>query len=78
MADDNGHRPGLATLGRRLAQTALGAFRNRAELLALEWQEEKAHLVELIFATAAFCCFGILVIMLVTATIILTRRWCGF
>jgi uncharacterized membrane protein YqjE len=71
MAEENGHRPGLATLGRRMAQTALGAVRNRAELLALEWQEEKAHLAELIFATALLCCFGVLVLMLLTATLIL-------
>jgi len=69
--EENGHRPGLATLGRRLAQTAMGAVRNRAELIALEWQEEKAHLSELIFATALLCCFGVMVLLLLTATIIL-------
>ncbi len=49
----------------------VGALRNRAELAALEWQEEKARLTELIFTTAAMCCFGVLGLMLLTATVIL-------
>ena len=46
MAEDNQHSPGIPVLMGRLVRTAIATFHNRAELLAVEWQEERARLTE--------------------------------
>lgn len=54
--EENNHRsePGFATLLRRISATGLGALQNRGELLAVEWQLERARRVQ--FLIAGFLC----------------------
>jgi uncharacterized membrane protein YqjE len=70
MPENNHHTPEMATLTRKIIQTGLGALGNRGELLAVEWQEEKARLVALLLWGLVFLLFGILAIGLLTATVI--------
>ncbi len=67
---DNG-APGLLTLVRRLSGTFVGALQNRAELLSVEWQEERAHLTELLVWTVAFIFLALMGVVLLTGTILL-------
>jgi uncharacterized membrane protein YqjE len=69
MAEEN-HSPGLGVLGRRLGKTALGALENRGELLAVEWQQEKERLTELLLLSMGVVFLGIMAALLLTATII--------
>jgi len=70
MAEENDHRAGLGTLAGRLGRTALGALGNRAELLAVEWQQEKLWLTQLLLACIALSFLSMLSAVLFTATII--------
>lgn len=70
MGEDSNHAPGLAALLQRVGRTGLGALRNRAELLAVEWQEEKARLAQLLVWSLALLVLAFVAIGLVTATII--------
>jgi len=67
---DNEQTTGLGTLGRRIGKTALGALENRGELLAVEWQQEKARLTQLLFLCVGLIFLAILGVLLLTATII--------
>jgi uncharacterized membrane protein YqjE len=70
MGPNDHESPGLGTLAGRLAQTALGALKNRAELFTLELQQEKARRTELIAWSGVLIFFGMLTTLLLTATII--------
>src|SRR5439155_19939033 len=70
MAEDNDHQAGLGTLAGRLGRTALGALGNRAELLAVEWRQEKARLTRLLLVCIALSFLSMLTAVLFTATII--------
>ena len=70
MGGDDHRPPGLGTLVRQLAHTGLGALNNRAELLAVEWQEEKARQTGLLGLTVAFVFLGAAALGLVTAIVI--------
>jgi uncharacterized membrane protein YqjE len=70
MADDTNHAPGLATLLQRVGRTTLGALHNRAELLSVEWQEEKARLVKLLVWSLGLLVLALLAIGMITATVI--------
>lgn len=70
MGDDDHQAPGLATLLGRLGRTSIGALRNRAELLSVEWQEEKVRLSRLLILSLGLMFLGVLTVGLVTATII--------
>jgi uncharacterized membrane protein YqjE len=59
-----------ALLG-RLARTGAGALLNRGELLAVEWQEERQRLVELMAWTVGWVFFAVMASIMVTATIVL-------
>jgi uncharacterized membrane protein YqjE len=71
MPVDNQQSPGIATLLLRLARTALGAVQNRFELLALEWQQERLRLAELLVRIVAFLFLAVMGVLLFTATILL-------
>ncbi|PWU11795.1 MAG: hypothetical protein C5B50_22750 [Verrucomicrobia bacterium] len=72
MEESNGHKPpGLFRLVRQLASTSLGILQNRGELLAVEWQEERARLAELMWRALGFICLAMLTAVMVTATVIL-------
>ncbi len=68
--NDNDSPPGLRTLVGRLAHTSAGALRNRGELLAVEWQQEKARLTELLVWIVATVFLAVMGAILLTATII--------
>ena len=70
MAENDNDRPGLGTLGRRLAKTALGALENRGELLMVEWQQEKERLLELLICAFGLMFLGMMGLLLLSATII--------
>jgi uncharacterized membrane protein YqjE len=63
--------PGLRALVARLAHTGAGVLRNRGELLTVEWQQEKARLMELLIWTVVLLFLAIMGMILMTATIIL-------
>jgi len=70
MAEDNHHPPGLLSLVQRLAFSGVGALRNRGELLAVEWQEERARLTQVMLMAAGFGFLAMLGVLLLTATVI--------
>src|SRR5689334_20428601 len=70
MLTEDNHSPGFKTLGRRLGKTALGALENRGELLAVEWQQEKERLTELLFLSMGVVFLGMMGVLLLAATII--------
>ena len=71
MADNNNHFPGFITQLRKVGRTALGALQNRGELLAVEWQEENARLMEIAVWSLGLAFLAMAGLLLVTATIIL-------
>lgn len=68
--ESNSHPPGLLRQARRLAVSGLAALHNRGELFAVELQEEKARLVELLVWTVVAGFLGMIFVILATATII--------
>lgn len=67
------HEPtteGILASVRRMIETALRSVQNRAELFALELQEEKAWLISTLLWAAAAVFFGGLAIILVVGTIV--------
>ncbi|MDB6065727.1 MAG: hypothetical protein JWR26_1935 [Pedosphaera sp.] len=62
--------PGLFSLLRKLAMTGASALQNRGELFLVELQEEKNRVIELFIWAAAICFFGVMFIVVLTATII--------
>jgi|SRR3954470_442996 uncharacterized membrane protein YqjE len=60
----------LGTLLGGISRTGIGCLQNRGELLALEWQEEKAHLLELLIWTVAMLFTAVMTALLLTATIV--------
>ena len=62
---------GLFSSPRKLLDSALGLAQNRAELFAIEWQEERSRLVELLVWLAASVFLSIMTAVALTATIIL-------
>jgi len=70
MSDNNNETTGLGTLINRLGRTAMGALENRGELLAIEWQEEKAHLIQLVVLAVSLLFLGMLGMLALSATII--------
>jgi uncharacterized membrane protein YqjE len=70
MEERDQEAPGVMQVAGRLVQTALGALQNRGELISVEWQEEKAKLVESLIWGIAFACLAMLGIGMFTALII--------
>jgi uncharacterized membrane protein YqjE len=70
MAEENGHPPGLMALLSRLAQTGVEVLRNRGELIAVELQEEKSRLAEILFLGGIMLFAGFLGAVLLTCLII--------
>jgi len=71
MADANQQPPGFITLVNRLLRTGVGAVQNRIELFAVEWQQERARLADLMLVVAAMVFLGMLAALLFTITIVL-------
>ena len=70
MAEPPHRPPGLFGLLRQLAQTGGGALHNRAELLTVEWQEERARLTQVLLVAAGLGFLAMMGLLLLTATII--------
>jgi uncharacterized membrane protein YqjE len=70
MAGNDHQTPGFASLASRLGRTGLGALQNRGELFAVEWQEEKARLAELLIWCAGVIFFSSMALILLTGTVI--------
>jgi len=70
MAEENGHPPGLMSLVGRLARTGAEVLRNRGELIAVELQEEKVRLAEVMFLAGIMLFCGFLAVLLATILII--------
>lgn len=70
MAEPNQGSTGLVALVGSVARTALSAIQNRLELLLVEWQEERAHLSELLFWLVSLLLLALMTVLLVTATVI--------
>ncbi len=71
MSVEAADSPGLLTLGRKLVSTLLGALQNRGELLAVEWQLEKARLMELLICTIGVLFLAMMGLVMLTITIML-------
>ena len=67
--DNNG--PGLGRLVQRLTSTTVGALQNRVELLAVELEEEKGRLLEMILAGVGLLFLVMMFLVTLTATIVL-------
>ena len=70
MNEGNHHPRGfVATLG-RLTRAGAGALRLRAELFAVEWQEERVRMAEVMLLGLGVALLALLGLMLLTAIII--------
>jgi uncharacterized membrane protein YqjE len=71
MVGTNHNSPSLIALVGRLGRLALKGFYNRVELMAVEWQEERLRLAELLVRAIALVFLATMGALLLTATIIL-------
>ncbi|HLX71251.1 MAG TPA: phage holin family protein [Verrucomicrobiae bacterium] len=62
--------PTLGRLARRTTATILGALQNRAELLAVEFEEEHERMLKLVLFGISALFFAMLTVLLITATVI--------
>ena len=67
---DNNHTTGLGTLASRIGKTTLGALTNRGELLAVEWQQEKFRLSQVLALCVGSMFLGVLGALFLTATVV--------
>ena len=70
IAATNHNAPGLAAVVGRVARVALKGVQTRVELLAVEWQEERLRLIDLVTCAMAVLFLGTLGALFLTATII--------
>ena len=70
MGADNNHGPSFGTLVSRLGATTLGALRNRGELLAVEYQEERARSIRFFVTAMSGVLLAFMGIALLTASVI--------
>ena len=59
MANTPPGSPGLLKSLRTIFARLLATFQTRAELLSVEWQEERHRLIELLLPAASACVCGI-------------------
>jgi len=62
--------PTLGRLARRTLSTCIGALENRAELFAVEFEEENGRLLKLVILGISGVFLGIMTVLLVTALVI--------
>lgn len=70
MSDANEAANGTWAAAKRILDTALATAQNRLELFAVELEEEKIRLVEILVLAAAAAIFGLMALTLVTFTIV--------
>ncbi len=71
MPENDHQAPGLLALARKLAATGLGALRSRGELLAVEWQIERARLAQALVMAVICVVLSLMALGVVTAIVIL-------
>ena len=71
MIEDLAASPKLGAILNGLARTGVGALKSRGELFAIEMEEEKGHLAELMVWTVALLFLSITGVLLLTATVVL-------
>ena len=71
MTDPRPPARGLLGSLRRLTDTALALARNRVELFALELEEEKCRVMELVLWMSAVVAFGLMALTMVTLTVVI-------
>ena len=74
------HHPTIVQSLRKAADTGLAALHTRAELFAVELQEEKSHLIGILIGVAATLFFAMAGVLVFTAMIIMffpddQRKW---
>jgi len=74
MFDSQSAPSGLFTSLRKLLDTGLATLQNRAELLSVEFREEKDHALELVIWLTMVLFFAIMAVLLLSATIIFVFR----
>jgi uncharacterized membrane protein YqjE len=70
MIEADHQLPTLGRLARRTLSTCIGALENRAELFALEFEEENDRLMRLVMFGVAGLFFAMMTVLLVTALVI--------
>lgn len=71
MEGESNQPPGVTTLLGRIGRTGVGLLRNRAELLSVEWQEEKGRLIQLLIWSLALLFLAVMALVLITATVVI-------
>jgi uncharacterized membrane protein YqjE len=71
MADNQPSSPGLLRSLRTILARLLATFQTRSELLAVEWQEERNRLLELLLLAGGALLLGGLALLLLSITLIL-------
>jgi uncharacterized membrane protein YqjE len=70
MTGNNHNSPGLSTILGRMGRLALRGLQNRVELMAVEWQEERLRLAELLVRGIVLIFLATMGALLLTATVI--------
>jgi uncharacterized membrane protein YqjE len=70
MTDTEQSLPTLGRLARRTMATFIGALENRAELFAVEFEEENSRLLKVVIFGVGGCFLTMMAILLLTAVII--------
>jgi uncharacterized membrane protein YqjE len=70
MTDTDQQLPTLGRMARRTVATFIGAFENRAELLAVEFEEENDRLLRTVFFGVTALFLAMMTVVLVTGIII--------
>src|SRR5690349_6207970 len=71
MIADNNHRtPGLATMVGDVARVALKGIQTRVELLAVEWQEERLRVKNIVACAIGLLLLGPMGVLFLTITIV--------
>jgi uncharacterized membrane protein YqjE len=71
MSESESAQPGGFGRLQDLARHATAALDNRAELFSVEFQEERARLIESFLWAAGACLFGLLFLVVLTTSVIL-------
>lgn len=80
ITENHDQIPTLGRLARRTLGTCIGALENRAELFAVEFDEENNRALKMVIFGAAAMFMGMMAVLLVTALIIFLvpeadRKW---
>ncbi len=70
IAATDQNAPSLTTLVGRVARLALGGVQTRVELMAVEWQEERLRLMDLLVCAIGLLLLGTMGVLFLTVTII--------